>query len=180
MLETERLRIRPITPEDKYEIFGYRRDKETNQYQGWIPETIEEVEAFIGKVSTQINVPGTWFQLVMIEKETQKIVGDIGIHFIDSENQQAEIGCTINKEYQNRGFATESVKAVIDYLFNPLKKHRIIASIDPDNKNSIRLVERIGFRKEAHFIQSVWINGKWADDLIYALLEKEWKEIKLK
>jgi len=63
---------------------------------------------------------------------------------------------------------------VIDYLFNDLNKHRIIASIDPNNTNSIRLVERIGFRKEAHFVESLLINGKWADDLIYALIEKDW------
>jgi len=58
-----------------------------------------------------------------------------------------------------------------------LNKHRIIASIDPDDKNSIRLVERIGFRKEAHFVESLLINGKWVDDLIYALIEKDWNKI---
>lgn len=174
ILETERLIIKPITIGDKDEIFEYRRDKETNKYQGWIPETIEDVEEFIGNTSKQINVPETWFQLVIVFKETQKIVGDLGIHFIDPENGQAEIGCTLNKDYQNKGFATESVIKVIDYLFKELNKHRIIASIDPENKNSIRLVERIGFRKEAHFVESLFINGKWVDDLMYALIEKDW------
>lgn len=174
ILETDRLLIRPITIDDKHEIFKYRRDKEVNKYQGWIPETIEDVELFIGEVSKQINVPGTWFQLVIVDKETQVIVGDLGIHFIDSENKQAEIGCTLNKDFQKKGFATESLKRVIDYLFNELNKHRIITSIDPDNENSIRLVERIGFRKEAHFVESLLINGKWVDDLIYALIEKDW------
>jgi RimJ/RimL family protein N-acetyltransferase len=178
ILETERLLIRPITIDDKNEIFEYRRDKETNKYQWWIPETIEDVEVFIGKISKQINVPGTWFQFVIVNKETQKIVGDLGIHFIDSENKQTEIGCTLNKDFQNKGFATESVKKVIDYLFNELNKHRIITSIDPDNKNSIRLVERIGFRKEAHFVESLLINEKWVDDLIYALIEKDWDKIR--
>lgn len=174
ILETERLIIKPITIGDKDEIFEYRRDTETNKYQGWIPETIEDVEVFIGNTSKQINVPETWFQFVIVDKETQKIVGDLGIHFIDPENEQAEIGCTLNKDYQNKGFATESVRKVIDYLFKELNKHRIIASIDPENKNSIRLVERIGFRKEAHFVESLFINGKWVDDLIYALIEKDW------
>ena len=61
-----------------------------------------------------------------------------------------------------------------DYLFRNLNKHRIITSIDPENKSSVRLIERIGFRKEAHFIKSLWLNGKWVDDLIYALLNEEW------
>jgi len=166
-LETKRLIIRQVTLDDKSEIFEYRRDKVTNQYQGWIPETIDDVELFIGKISKQINVPGTWFQFVIVEKETQKIVGDLGVHFIDDENKQAEIGCTLNKDFQHKGYATESVKKVVDYLFKELNKHRIIASIDPANKNAIRLVERIGFRKEAHFVESLLINGKWVDDLIY-------------
>lgn len=56
-------------------------------------------------------------------------------------------------------------------MFNELEKHRIITSIDPENINSIELVKRIGFRKEAHFIESLYINGKWVDDVIFALLK---------
>lgn len=178
-LETKRLIIRPIIPEDKIGIFEYRCDKETNKYQGWIPESLDDVETFIGKISKQINEPETWFQFVIIEKESHKIIGDLGIHFLDRENKQAEIGCTLNKRFQNKGYATESLKRVIDYLFNDLTKHRIIASIDPENKNSIRLVERIGFRKEAHFVESLLIKGKWVDDLIYAILEKDWEKLNL-
>jgi len=176
-LETKRLILRPIALDDKYEIFDYRSDEVSNKYQGWIPKTIGDVESFIGKISTKINEAGSWFQFVIIEKETHKIIGDLGVHFLDSENKQAEIGCTLNKDFQAKGYATESIKRVIDYLFKELNKHRIIASIDPDNKNSIRLVERIGFRKEAHFVESLLINGKWVDDLIYALLEKDWEKI---
>ncbi|MBK8501878.1 MAG: GNAT family N-acetyltransferase [Saprospiraceae bacterium] len=177
-LETERLIIRPIALGDKNEIFEYRSNSESNKYQEWIPKTIEEVETFIGKISKQINEPETWFQFVIVEKEKQVIVGDLGIHFFDSENKQVEIGFTLNQAYQKRGFAIESVKGVIDYLFKDLNKHRIITSIDPDNQNSIRLVERIGFRKEAHFVKSLLINGEWVDDVIYAILEKDWENLK--
>jgi RimJ/RimL family protein N-acetyltransferase len=135
------------------------------------------VETFIGKISKQINEPGTWFQFVILEKKTQKLIGDVGIHFFDRENKQVEIGCTLNKNFQNQGYATESLKSVIDYLFNELKKHRIITSIDPENKKSIRLVERIGFRKEGHFIESLFLNGKWVDDLKYALINKDWEKL---
>jgi len=176
-LVTKRLTIRPIKPEDKNEVFEYRSDREVNKYQGWIPANLPEVETFIGKLSGHINEPGTWFQFVIIENEIQKIIGDLGIHFIDKEGKQAEIGITLNKDFQNKGYATESVKKVIDYLFKDLNKHRIIASVDPENKNSIRLLERIGFRKEAHFVESLFINGMWVDDLIYAMLEKDWEKL---
>ena len=174
-LETDRLILRSIHPDDKNDIFEYRSDTETNKYQGCIPKTVGDVESFIGKISKQINEPGTWFQFVIIEKKSQKIIGDLGIHFFDFENKQVEIGCTLNKDFHNKGYATESVKRVIDYLFKDLDKHRIITSIDPENKNSIRLVERIGFRKEAHFVESLFINGKWVDDLVFSLIEKDWK-----
>jgi len=175
MLETERLLIRQITLEDKYELFDYRSDSEANKYQGWIPKTIEEVEVFIRNTAKQINEPQTWFQCAIIEKTTKNLIGDLGVHFIGSENKQAEIGCTLHKDFQNKGYATEALKKMINYLFSELNKHRIIASIDPKNINSIRLVERIGFRKEAHFIESLWINGQWVDDLVYALIEKDWE-----
>ena len=176
ILETKRLIIRPISLEDQNDIFEYRRDEEINKFQAWIPETIEDVITFISDTAVQINTPYTWFQLVIVEKQTHSIIGDIGIHFLDKENKQVEIGCTLNKNFQNKGYATESVERVIDYLFKELRKHRIATSIDPSNMSSIRLVERIGFRKEAHFIESLFIKGKYVDDLVYALIEKDWEK----
>ncbi len=174
-LNTKRLIIRPIELNDASALFRYRSDKEANQYQGWIPENMNDAEAFIAKVANEINVPDTWFQLVLIEQASMRMIGDIGLHFFDSDNQQVEIGCTIDKLYQGKGLATEALDAVVDYLFTILNKHRIITSIDPANSSSIRLVERLGFRKEAHFVQSLLINGQWMDDVVFALLQKEWK-----
>ncbi len=176
-LQTKRLLIRPIKPEDKKEVFAYRSDAQTNQYQGWIPETPADVESFIARTAKQINETGSWFQFVIIIKESQKIIGDIGLHFFDIENQQVEIGFTLSKNYQNKGFASEAVTEVLSYAFKDLKKHRIMASIDPENIAAERLLKRIGFRKEAHFIESIFMNGKWVDDVVYAMNEKEWKEM---
>jgi len=69
-LETERLILRPISINDKTEIFAYRSDKESNKYQTWIPNTIEDVESFIDNIAKQINEPETWFQFAIIEKES--------------------------------------------------------------------------------------------------------------
>ena len=173
--KTKRLYIRPLTIKDKESIFEYRSDSETNKFQGWIPQKIEDVEIFINKLSDKINIPETWFQFAIIEQKTNLLIGDIGVHFLNTDNQQVEIGCTFKKNAQGKGYASEAAKKIIDYLFFDLKKHRLFASIDPKNINSIKLVERLGFRMEAHFIESLFINGKWVDDMIYAILEKEWK-----
>lgn len=167
--EKARIYLRPIGIDDANEIFKYRSDSDANKYQGWIPKTIDDAQEFIGKISPTINIPGTWFQFVILLKESNKVIGDIGIHFSDNENNQVEIGFTLDKSFQRKGYATEALKQVIDLLFNDLKKTKIIASIDPRNKKSIGLVDRTGFKKEALFEKSLLINGELSDDLVYAL-----------
>ena len=160
MIETKRTLLRPINAKDRDDIFTYRSDAETNKYQGWVPKSKEDVGAFIAKVAKEINMPETWFQLVIIDKESKKIIGDAGIHFMDAENQQCELGCTLSKAYHGKGLATEVMNNIISHLFHELKKHRITASIDPKNVGSIKSVERLGFRKEAHFVESYNANGQ--------------------
>lgn len=173
---TKRLHIRPVRLEDTKSMFMYRSDSSTNRYLSLIPESVDDVSDFINRTSKEINVPGTWFQFVIVELDSGSLIGDIGIHFLetDLENMQVEIGYTLNKNYRGKGYATEALTKVIDYLINDLNKHRIIASIDPTNTDSIRLIERLGFRKEAHFIKSLFFHGEWVDDLIYAILANEW------
>ena len=132
-------------------------------------------ENFIAENIAQTpNIPDTWYQLGIVKKDTNELIGDIGIHFIGYENNQVEIGYTLDPEYQRKGYATEVVKSLIDYLFFTLKKHRVSASLDPVNVKSIALLERVGMRKEALFKKSLWIKGQWEDDLIYGILEEEW------
>jgi RimJ/RimL family protein N-acetyltransferase len=177
ILETERLTLRPICLNDSEKVFQYRSDSKTNKFQGWIPKKIDDVHYFIKvRVSPLIDQNGTWFQFVVILKQNGELIGDIGLHFFDKENKQVEIGCTLDKKYHGKGYATEAMNEVLKYLFNVLNKHRIIASIDPKNKSSIKLVKRLNFRKEAHFRESIFSNKKWTDDLIYAVLKREWTE----
>jgi RimJ/RimL family protein N-acetyltransferase len=174
-IETNRLHLRPIKISDAKMVFEYRKLPEVNKYQIWSPTSKKEVEDFIRfKTVKTINKPDTWHQLVIINKTTKQIIGDIGIHFLDTENKQVEIGYTLSPKHQNQGFATEAVTGTIDYLFKKLQKHRIIASLDPENERSIKLLERIGMRKEGLFLKSLWINNEWLDDLIFAVLEEEW------
>jgi len=174
-IETARLLLRPISLDDAEAVFKYRSDLVTNKYQGWIPNTINDVYDFIEKkVTSTIDVVDTWYQLVIIRKKDGELIGDIGIHFLDSDKKQVEIGYTLNKKQHGKGYATEAVKEIINYLFDELNKRRIVTSIDPRNIKSIKLVERLGFRKEAHFKESIFMNGEWVDDSVYAILKDEW------
>lgn len=177
ILHTSRLQIRPVDIKDAKAMFKYRSDPNTNRFLGLRPKSLNDVSDFIRKTERKINIPGSWYQFVIIEKTSNNLIGDIGVHFLedDSNNKQVEIGYTLDKDFRGKGYANEALIKIIDYLFCQLTKHRIIASIDPENINSIKLIKKLGFRKEAHFIESLFFHGKWVDDVIYALLDKEWK-----
>ncbi|MGL6216820.1 MAG: GNAT family N-acetyltransferase [Lacrimispora sphenoides] len=173
LIETDRLLIRTLEMKDKYEFFRYRSMPEIYQYQSLRPKDISEIETFINEnISVYPDTRNTWLQLAVCLKDGQ-LIGDIGIHFTDDE-YQIEIGYTLSPEYQGNGYVLEAVKAVINYAFIKLKKHRITASVDPDNLKSAKLLEKIGFRKEAHFIKSFRMDDQWYDDCVYAILEEEW------
>jgi len=173
-ISTERLFLRGVKLSDAEAMLKYRSNPKIYRYQNWKPQTLKDVEEFINnKISKKPNIEDTWFQLGISIKGKEGIIGDIGIHFI-CEGKICDIGYTLSPEHQGKGFATEAVTAVFNYLFNNLNKHRIIASVDPRNQRSIKLLERIGMRKEAHFRKSIWTDEGWADDLIYALLKEEW------
>jgi RimJ/RimL family protein N-acetyltransferase len=174
IIKTERLFIRLLEMKDKEDFFKYRSMPEIYQYQSWRPKSISEIEKFISNnVNVGLDVENAWLQLAVCLNEGQ-MIGDIGIHILD--DCQLEIGYTLSPEHQGNGYALEAVKAVINYAFSELKKHRITASVDPDNIKSIKLLERIGFRKEAHFIKSFHMDDYWYDDCIFAMLEDEWKD----
>jgi RimJ/RimL family protein N-acetyltransferase len=176
-LKTERLILRRLILNDAAAMYQYRSDPQVGRYQSWHPANEQEVEAFIRKIDrTAFNAVDTWFQLGICLKPTHELIGDIGIHFLPPENMQVEIGFTINPIYQHKGYATEAVNRLLHHLFTGLRKHRVIASVDPENAASIRLLERIGMRKEAHFHQSLWNGRDWVDDIIYALTEDDWRQ----
>lgn len=175
MLQTNRLKLRAVELADANALFEYRSDRKINEFQGFIPTTEKEVLEFINKVNPKMNEVGTWFQFAMLLKEKNTIVGDVGIHFLEVD-QQVEFGITLNKKHQGKGYATEALNCIFNYLFDVLNKHRIIASVDPRNTNSTQLLERLNMRKEAHFVKSLYMNGEWVDDVIYALLQSDHKK----
>ncbi|WP_338761584.1 GNAT family N-acetyltransferase [Bernardetia sp. ABR2-2B] len=178
ILPTMRLYLRPIDIEDAEEVFEYKSNKKANKFQGFIPKNKEEVEDFIQKkTAREINIENTWFQFVIIHERDTKIIGDVGLHFLEGGNNQVEFGITLNSEYQQQGYAKEAMKTVISYLFRDLNKHRIIASIDPRNISSIKLMKSLNMRKEAHFEKSLFFKNEWVDDLIYAILKEEYGKV---
>jgi RimJ/RimL family protein N-acetyltransferase len=132
------------------------------RYQSFHPETLEDVVRFITENTQHIDLDDSWFQLG-IYLHSGELIGDFGLHFINRQNGICEIGYTINPHHQRNGYGKEAALGVLGYLFDVMKKHEIIASIDPDNEPSKKMLEGMGFK----------IKEQKADDITYALSRKK-------
>jgi RimJ/RimL family protein N-acetyltransferase len=174
-LATDRLILRHFADADLLPFMAYRNDPEVARYQGWEGISEPEASAFIEEQKiVQPGLPGQWFQIAIELKETGILVGDCALKIDEHDNHQAEIGYTLSRAYQGKGIASEAVSCVLDYAFRTLELHRVIAITDCENTASVALLERLGLRREGHFIQNVWFKGKWGNEYLYATLEKEW------
>jgi len=174
-LETARLILRHFTDADLVSFMAYRNDPDVARYQSWEGIGEAEASAFIAEQKlVQAGVPGQWFQIAIALKETGTLVGDCALKIDEHDERQAEIGYTLARAYQGKGIATEAVSCVLDYVFRRLELHRVVAITDCENTASVALLERLGMRREGHFIQNVWFKGKWGDEYLYAILQDEW------
>ena len=174
-LESERLILRRFRDSDLAPFVAYRNDPEVARYQSWDSFDEQEARAFIREMaSSQPGVPGEWFQFAVESKETGGLVGDCALQVDGQEPYRAELGFTLAREHQGKGLASEAVSRLLDYAFASLELHRIFAIADCRNKPSWTLLERVGLRREGHFLESVWFKGEWSDEYMYAVLKDEW------
>jgi RimJ/RimL family protein N-acetyltransferase len=179
LLETERLRLRPFETRDVEVFSRYRSDPEVARYQGWdAPFSLEQAARFVTEMqSEQPGRPGGWYQLAIEVKSTAEMIGDCAFTVLSEDHRQAEIGFTLAREHQGKGYAREAVERLLGYLFSDLRLHRVRANCDPENTASGRLLERLGMRHEGRFIESLWFKGSWVGEDWYAILDREWRAI---
>lgn len=165
--ETERLILRRYIKEDLQDLFEYLSDKETVKYEPYKPLSFDEtVENLQWRIGTD--------EMTAVElKNSHKMIGNVYMGKRDFDAM--EIGFVFNRNYWGNGYAAESCKALIQQAFlNGV--HRIYAECDPDNRNSWKLLEALGFQREAHFRKNVYFwkdeTGQeiWKDTYVYAKL----------
>ena len=175
-LETENLILRKFKESDAPAFLEYRTNPQVALYQSerWLSFTLEDAAEFVKEQSDfEPGLPDTWFQIAIELKETGNLIGDLAIHTLPQDINQVEIGYTLSPIYQKKGYGIEAVRCLLGYLFNMLNKHRVIAIIDVRNTPSIKLLEKVGMRKEGHFIKNAWYKGEYTDEYSYALLKEE-------
>jgi ribosomal-protein-alanine N-acetyltransferase len=145
-IETARLLLRPLTPEDEAALATVLSDAETMR---WYPrpftgdEVREWIERQLDRYSSSTGLLG------LVEKQTGRLIGDCGPVWQEVEGRtELEIGYHVSRERWNQGFATEAARVVIDYAFENLGVERVVSMIRPENLASRRVAEKNGLTLE--------------------------------
>lgn len=180
LLPAERLHLRRLRPTDTDALLAYRCLPEVAQYQGFEPYSRTDAEALIHSQQRQrFGVPGQWVQLAIVLTATDQLVGDVGVRMRSDEPQLAEVGFTLSPDFQGRGYGTEAVRRLVEFLFAETDTRRIVATTDAENEPSRRLLLRVGFRQEGHFLENTFFKGSWGSEFQFALLRRDWTPGKL-
>ena len=166
--ETERLILRRYKEEDLQDLFEYLSDKEVVKYEPYKPLTHDETkENLKWRIGTD--------EMIAVElKKSHKMIGNV--YMGKREFEALEIGYVFNRNYWGHGYAVESCKVLIKQAFSN-GIHRIYAECDPNNESSWKLLETLGFKREAHLRKNVYFwkdeneNPIWKDTYIYAKLK---------
>lgn len=165
--ETERLILRRFSKEDLNDLFEYLSDEEVVKFEPYKAMTLEETkDNLMWRIGTD--------EMIAVElKENHKLIGNIYLGKRDFNS--LEIGYVFNRRFWGKGYAKESCSAIVQYSFSN-GIHRIFAECDPQNTNSWKLLESLGFEKEGHLKKNVFFrtdehgNPVWKDTFIYAKL----------
>jgi RimJ/RimL family protein N-acetyltransferase len=168
-IETDRLLLRRYQEYDLQDLYEYLSDEDVVKYEPYKPMCLHEVKKeLIQRIETEEMI-------AVVEKTSNKLIGNIYLGKRDFES--LEIGYVFNKQYWHQHYAQESCNALIQKAFSE-GIHRIYAECDPCNISSWRLLESLGFVREAHFRQNVYFwkddkgNPIWKDTFVYSLLNQ--------
>jgi RimJ/RimL family protein N-acetyltransferase len=145
------------------------------RYQSWAGFDEADAIALIAEQEDlEPDLPGTWLQLALIDTVSNTMIGDCGLHFLESDTNQVELGITLARSHQRQGYGAEAARCILAYLFDELSKHRVFAITDADNHAAAGLFRRLGFRQEAHFVEHVCFKGTYGSEYVFAMLAREW------
>jgi len=183
-LTTDRLILTAHTLSDTEKMNRWENDAELlhlsdNQPDGREPERLEATRANIERAMRAAADTET-IRYAIRKRDGAEFIGFGIIAHIDHYNQQCQLSVVIGEKQEwGKGFASEVLRAVIGYSFTTLDMNRIGAEIYVVNERSIRLFERLGFKREGVVRESVLKDGVFVDEYVYGLLRREWDGKKL-
>ena len=172
-LTTERLQLRELTARDALSIRDMLSDPEVTRYHD-LPtiETPHEALRFVAEMlHRRINRQGIRWALV--SKADQHFVGSIGLNHIFAPARRASLGYELKKSSWGHGYATEAVRAVVDFAHGSLGLHRLEASVVPENAASLRVLEKSGFQREGLLRALGFFRGQFQDLVVLSRLSTD-------
>ena len=178
-LRTSRLTLRPYSSDDLDGVLDIQSRPEVMRYLRSGPRDRDEVREWLHRrieaTATAPDSEGDSVSLAVVLPETGAIIGNVVLFTRSREHRQGEVGYVFHPDYGGHGYATEAAEAMLRLGFEELALHRITGRLDARNAASGRVLERLGMRREARFLQNEIVKGEWADEMVYAMLEDEWR-----
>jgi RimJ/RimL family protein N-acetyltransferase len=173
-IETGRLLLRPILISDVEDIYVYQSDPDVCRYVSYQPRTRERIAELITSGTWASQVENEGDALCLAVERAGVVIGEVMLFYRSIEQRRGEIGWVFNPAYHGHGYATEAARVIFRLGFDGLGLRRIYARIDARNTASAAMAVRLGMRQEAHFVEGELFKGEWADELNFALLDREW------
>jgi [ribosomal protein S5]-alanine N-acetyltransferase len=172
-LQSKRLILIQSDVSHASDLFAFWTDPKVSKFMNMEP--ITTVDEVIDRIdfTNQLAAMNQSIRYTIFLKESNQIIGSCGFNYIDFENERAEIGYDLGKEYWGHGFASEAVSALMSYWFHDLGLNRLEARVIPENLPSIRLLNGLGFHFEGILRQSEKSNGGFIDVMMYSRLKMD-------
>jgi ribosomal-protein-alanine N-acetyltransferase len=175
----DRVVVRDFRLDDLDAMHAYLSDDEVFRHVSWAPPTLDETANSVREVIVAARTePRNDYELAVTLRDTGEVVGQVTLQtdrYIPRLRQRtSELGYMLRRDCWGAGIATEAARLLLDFAFAEVGLHRVFAVVGERNPASIRVLEKLGFRREARHVKDVFIRGEWLTSLIYAVLEDEW------
>jgi RimJ/RimL family protein N-acetyltransferase len=172
--ETARLRLRHLEPGDFDAVHAIESRPEVARWLYWEPRSEPEVrESLDRRIARARDVPETGITVAAEVIATGLLVGHVSLTV--KEHRQGEIGFIFHPDHQGRGYATEAAAGVLRLAFEGYGLHRVYGTLEARNTASARVLEKLGMRREGLLVENECVKGEWQSELVYGLLEREWR-----
>ncbi|MGE7625022.1 GNAT family N-acetyltransferase [Viridibacillus sp. NPDC096237] len=172
-LHTKRLFLREMKESDSSRLFKIWSDPDVIKFMNISSFTDEKQAKVMINFLNELALENKAARYSIIELNSNEIIGSCGYNTVDFENEKAEIGYDFAKEFWGKGYASEAINALLDYAFFNLELNRIEAKVEPENINSIKVLQRLNFVFEGTLRQAEKSKGKFNDLSIYSKLKTD-------
>ena len=175
-LETTRLHLRPFERADVSAVARYHLLPSVQRYLARSTRYQEDVASAVEIMRSQIGLhrPGDTLTLAMVRKGDHVLMGQVSLHWSDATAGQGEVLFVIDPADAGQGYLSEALTCLLDLAFEHFHIHRIFVRCDGRNHHSIKLMQKLGMRLEAHYREHALFQGEWDEELHFAILDREW------